>query len=64
MRARKLDIWMIITFVGLGIVASYSLKQARKSMEMGSDKEVSREQSRTATLKRASLQLWENIVKL
>jgi hypothetical protein len=64
MSARKLDIWMIITFVGLGIVASYGLKQVRISMETGPDKEVSREHSRTATLKRASLQLWENIVKL
>jgi len=63
MRARKMNLWMIVSFLALAMIASYGYS-TKKPVINTVEKEVCREQVRETTIKRASLQLWENIVRL
>jgi hypothetical protein len=57
---------MIVSITALGIVASYGWMSTNKvtAQECPPEKEISGEPARETALKRASLQLWENIVRL
>jgi hypothetical protein len=63
MRARKMTIWTIVCFTALALIALIGIKGS-KSREATPEKEICREPPQGTVLKRASLQLWENIVKL
>jgi hypothetical protein len=55
--------WMIISLLALALVASFGYS-TKKVTDNTTGKEVCREQVKETTLKRTSLQLWENIVRL
>ena len=63
MKAGKLTIWTIVCFTALALSAWVGFKGS-KGQESESDKEICKEQTKGAALKKASLQLWENIVRL
>lgn len=63
MSAGKKNLWMMISFVALGMSLLVGFK-VKNSQEAAPEKEICREQPRAAALKKASLQLWENIVRL
>ena len=58
-----MNLWMIVSLLALALMASYGYS-TKKPVANSVEKEVCREQVRETTLKRASLQLWENIVRL
>jgi hypothetical protein len=63
MRAGKMTIWTIVCFTALVLSAWIGIKGS-KSQEAAPEKEICKEPAQGTALKRASLQLWENIVKL
>ncbi|TAH05452.1 MAG: hypothetical protein EAZ17_01010 [Sphingobacteriales bacterium] len=63
MRAGKMTIWMIVCCTALVLSAWIGIKGS-KSQEAAPEKEICKEPAQGTALKRASLQLWENIVKL
>jgi hypothetical protein len=71
MRARKLNLWMIVSVLALALIASYGYSTKKvtdsttdKEVCKASDKEDCKTSVRETSLKRASLQLWENIARL
>ena len=64
MRARKMNLWMIVSLLALALVTSYGYSTKKATDTTSTDKEVCREQVKETSLRRASLQLWENIARL
>lgn len=63
MRAGKMTIWTIVCCTALVFSAWIGIK-GPKTQEVAAEKEICKEPTQGSALKRASLQLWENIVKL
>lgn len=63
MRARKMNLWTIVGCTAILLGALYGFKMT-KQHDQAPEKEICREPARETALKKASLQLWENIVRL
>lgn len=63
MRAGKMTIWTIVCCTALALSAWIGFNSP-KNQEPAPESEICKEPAQGTALKRASLQLWENIVRL